>query len=273
MYTYDAEEVTSRPINEENNGMNEFASLFFRRVTTELPLYDFQKCGKTLVRVKNDVMQTFTLKCYRGGGMCEVEFGVIPLCVGITDVNMGTYSLGHFEKVDNWTYDHTFDSMNQVINDILRYINEYLYPFFGRADSTQNALGELMEIERLFEKNRLQYLLQRHMTDHATPETKLARLLLDPVKYYIALKRGGYQFALMCHKELLKQNIASLHAVCADSSFPEEKILERKLAIDRIRNEVEKLEKGDMEYFEQMIKRNEAISIDFLKTKGMVQNH
>lgn len=251
------------------NDMNEFSSLFFRRATTELPLRGFKKCGKTLVRVKNDVMQNFTLKCYRGGGMCTVEFGIIPLCMGITDVSMGTYNLSDFERFDNWIYDHTSTGMNQVINDILRYINEYLCPFFDRADSTQNLMNALKKIERLFEKNRLQYLLQRHMTDHTTPETKAARTLLNPVKYYIALKQEDYKFALMCQKALLKQNIDSLHAVCADQSFPEEQIMERKIAINRIKGEIKKLEEVDTKYFKQTIEQNETISINFLKQKGI----
>lgn len=251
--------------------MNEFSTLFFRRLKAELLFPGFKRCGQTLVRVKNDVMQAFSLKCWRGGGMCDVEFGVVPLCLGIENIGVGvSYNLCEFERYTSWIYGgHTLDGMNQAIDEILRYIREYLHPFFEQVNSTQNALGELLKIERRFEQNRQWYLAKQHMTDCATLETKIARVLLDPVKYYIALKQENYKFALACHKALLKQNIDSLHAVSVNPSFSAEDIEERKLAIEQIRKEVENLEKGDVECFREIIIRNEEISAEFLKQKGI----
>ncbi len=248
--------------------MGSFRALFFRRSLAEGLPSRFKRCGNTFAREIGGVLQSFTLKCYRGGGMCTIEFGVSPLCAGIDSIDIGTYNLSHFEKYDDWTYDKTVESMEQCVDRIFHYINQYLLPFFERSESVEDAWHALIGLERLFCENRKQYLAKQHICDRAGHNAETSAFL-DSTKYYMALRRKDYSTALICRKAVLRQNVDALKAVQSYPWFPEKEIAKREGKIAQIKKEIELLERGDTAYFERIIEENEIISINYLRQKGI----
>ena len=45
------------------------------------------------------------------------------------------------------------DSVESVVDDIMRYMKEYLIPFFERANSCKTALNEVIQLESHFNGN------------------------------------------------------------------------------------------------------------------------
>lgn len=182
--------------------------------------YGFKRKGKAYVRVVNDVMQNFMIERINQGRECRIQFAVLPLCMRIEKdyISGGVYShsLRRFEPItsdsdynmDSWSYDsNSTTSMDKCIHQIARFIVIYLLPFFERANSSQTALDELIELDKLFDKTRLIGLKICGIED-------MSESISNPLypwhnRYCMALKQGLYDLAWDCHRLILEQNLDS----------------------------------------------------------------
>jgi hypothetical protein len=92
--------------------------------------------------------------------------------------------------------------------------------------------------------------------------------LLDGIKYYMALKNGDYDFALKCRKAMLEQNLNAYEARQGYDWITQDKKDEHKARIEKIKDEVTRLETKDVDYFHRLIEENEAYSLS--KLKGII---
>ena len=235
---------------------------------TELLSYRFKRKNGCFVRVVNDVMQNFAIEKVMSGRACRVEFAIIPLCLriekkyilgGVYSYNLKKFELAQRTWWDQWEYDKKSEkSMDDCVEEIIRYLKTYLFPLFQCANSCKMALPELIRVEKLFNDNRKVALKRDGIEDKGGFCTELN--LLDNAKYYMAIKNGDYNFALKSHKAMLKQNLDSYQSAQNNSFITQEVLEERKVLIEKLRMEVALLEAGDLEYFQKDICENETYS-------------
>lgn len=231
-------------------------------------------------RIVNDVYQDVYIEKWRSAinkVNARVGFGIIPLCqeLDYNQVNggMGLYYLKEFEvghddrnswNIDSWEYSINSISINVCIDDMLRYIECYLIPFFERARSCSTAFQETINIEKLFYKNYQERYLA--LFGRISPEFKKEAInLYDRAKFYMALKNGDFDFALKSSKALEQQNLNSFKSVSKSGCLTEENKAKRLLMLEKRREEIEHLELGDKEYFQHLIEKNEDHSREVIK--------
>jgi len=122
--------------------------------------FGFISRGRTLIKVVNDVMQFVDFEILGNSWRREIRilFAVRPLSMVISEETtkgqLGVYHLRQFEvptnqELDSWIYEPSSkENMNDVIDEILRYHAEYLMPLFIAAESCQEALPELIKLEK-----------------------------------------------------------------------------------------------------------------------------
>lgn len=271
----------------------------------------FKQSKNVFWRVANDMYQTFyieTFKAYAGMKNCRIGFCVIPLCAGVSaeaDIRQrGLYYLKKFEPAyqledwqpwDGWLYNSDEKVRELCYKEITRMLKEYLVPFFDRASQSATALSELIALEALFDDNRLSLGPGRAPAIDATGGT--ARLnKYDPVKYYLAVKAGDFDFALDVMESILarqeesfKQNADEFSGIATTNGIEElvdhlksgdmEYILKlqrkhdpllarvgeafyivRKEQLEESKLIVEKLKAKDVEYFRRLFEENEECS-------------
>lgn len=253
--------------------MDYFVSKYIEACTVECLRYGFKRKNKTFVRVINDVMQNFMLEKLRSHRAYRVEFAVIPLCLriekayilgGVYSYNLRKFELAPLEQWDQWDYDPKSEkSMGICVNEVVRYLTSYLLPFFERANSCETALAELMEVESLFNANRLERLKINGIEDKANPKDVL--FLFDNVKYHIALKNGDLDFAIKSRRALLEQNVDSYNSMSDMGYLTEKDRVRREKSIAELKDEINRLERRDESYIRKLIIENEAYSLGSIK--------
>ena len=254
--------------------MDDFSKQYFERCKTEFSHYGFKRHGNAFVRVVNDVFQNFYLEklsTYSYGKECRIGFAVLPLCQKFKDGRIlngiGLYYLRRFEvaqctQTDRWRYEaNTIDS---VIDDIMRHFKQYLIPFFKRANSCETAFDELILLEKHFNETRLASLKESNINDAAKPGSEV--MISDSAKYFMALKNKNYDFALASRKMLLQQNMNAFASVEQGVFLTEEALIDRKKNIEVLRGEIKRLEDKDEEYFQNLIQENETFSKEIVKS-------
>lgn len=234
----------------------------------------FKRHKSTYARVINDVLQTFTFKRFCSGHECTVEFGIFPLCIGLSSPDIGVYDLrkfnvsSWFEGTLGWRYEkQSQESTNICLSKIISVIDHDLIPLFNRADCSEKALRELIAVDRLFERKRLE-ILKLDGRENSASDIEY-RILMATEKLYFALKIKDYEYAdrvLEAHlyaarkkynEELMWHTVAKTEGQLHDKTQRIEKYKTRIRSIEAMRKRVAD---RDDAYFEQMIQENEAFS-------------
>ena len=256
--------------------MDYFYKIYYEFCNATFPQYGLKKKNKAYVGVVNDVMQNFTFEELRRGRTCRacrVEFAIIPLCLriekedipgGVYSYNLKLFEEGEWMQRDQWEYDpKSEESMEACAKDVIRYLTYYLLPLFERANSCETALPELINVEKLFNDNRVEFLRKNGLEDRAKPGSGFQ--LSNCVYYYMALKNGDFYFALKSRKALLQQNVDSYNSMSERGYLTEKNRIQREIDISKLRDEIAKIERQDKSYINQLIIENETYSWNNLK--------
>lgn len=235
--------------------------------------HNFTRKKNVFIRVINDVCQSFYMERLSRGAYkktCRIGFSILPLCQKLNaqqiEGGIGLYYLRQFEindkaELDGWCYELTSESISVCIDEIARYLEVHLIPLFERANCTASAFNELLDLEKLFNENRIACLRLNGSTDFLGSNTWLN--LLDSAKYYMALKNKNYDYAKASRKALLQQNLASYEN--AKEFLSEESLVERMDSILRLKEEISFLDSKDTRFFQHLIEVNESYSSESLK--------
>ena len=197
---------------------------------------------------------------------------MLPLCQKLEGRNIadgvGLYYLKNFEichwnERDGWHYKIEKNSINSCIDEIMRYFDTYLIPFFDCANSCKTALPELIKLEQTFNDIRRAGLKLDGIEDKEAHGDKL--FFLDSSKCYMALKNGDYAFALKCLEVLLTQNVVALQSLQNNRFITEESMKERRMGIEKMQNEICQAKAENTDYFQSLMSENEAYTRESLK--------
>ncbi|MBE6944247.1 MAG: hypothetical protein E7453_08370 [Ruminococcaceae bacterium] len=242
----------------------------FNQVCTKkyVPLGFFRK-KTTYIRLSGNVLQSFSLKHFKGRPYCSVDFGVTPLCLPQPFfLDVGPYSLNKFNvPISEWPYDaKSAESILQCVESVSETIDLHMLPFFEMCCDCRSALPELIKLEELFDRNRIETLRLLGGYDSAAPLEE--RSLCDYRKYYMALKANDFSYArrylefqIDLHKKSLKE--------FDNPNYPKQppSVKEgflRKLHLHT--SHLEHLNSGDVRFFSDMLAANEQETYRFLAT-------
>ena len=250
--------------------MDTFRKAYTQRCKEVLSAYGFQRKGKVFVRVVQDIVQTLSYEKLPSGRKrrIRVMFSVMPLCLRIEKWYLdGCYyrELREFEIAQGndeyscFLYDSkSEDSMNDCVEEIVRYLKEYLIPFFEKANNSHNALRELIQVDELFHTNRITEgrLAGWKVNEELVKECNLR----DNVICHLALKNENYALALRCRQVQEKDSQHAMENRLMYGLLTEEEKSqwEKELAI--LHEENQRLAAGDVTYFKQILSENEAYS-------------
>ena len=136
--------------------------------------YGFRSSQKTFYRVINDVLQTLMLRTK--GINCSVDFNILPLSLGITDLYCEGYSISILRegRIKNW--DWTFEpslvyhqneegvfepivfndgTIENIVEDMTIIVKNKVIPIFERGIDCRTALEELEGFEEAVYGKRL----------------------------------------------------------------------------------------------------------------------
>ena len=198
---------------------------FFQVCTEVTRQLGFNQSKNVFWRVVEDMYQSFyieTMKERSNMKKCRIGFCIIPLCAGVSAKagirQQGLYYLKNFEPLyhlddwqpwDGWLYNDEKKSKDFCCKELSRMLKGYLVPFFERTSQSTAALSELVSLEALFDDNRLSLGPGRGPAIDATMGT--GRLnKYDPIKYYLAVKAGDFEFALDIMEFILNQQEEAL---------------------------------------------------------------
>ena len=233
-----------------------------------VPLGFLRKKG-TFVRLRGDVLQSFSLKHFKDLPYCSVDFGVTPLCLPQPFfLNAGAYRLNQFNiPISEWPYDaKSAESIIQCVESMSEAIDLHMLPFFEMCCDCRSALPELIKLEELFDRNRIETLRLLGGYDSAAPLEE--RSLCDYRKYYMALKANDFSYArqyLEFQVDLHKKSLKEFD----DPSYPQQPqgVIERFLHALRMHSShLEHLNAGDLQFFSGMLAANEQETCRFLST-------
>lgn len=223
-------------------------------------------------RINEDVVQAFTLKRSHGVPICTVEFGILPLCRSApVYLDEGGYELDTFmveqhAKYSGWRFDPKVDeSVVNCVNSMSEAIDLYLLPLFNRCCNCAEALLELVKLEELFEKNRIETLRLWGDTDHATL-TWQERSLFDDRKYYMALKSHDLAYARQYLLFQVSYRKKALERFDSPDSPRQPDSVKERLSANLVRDieQLKRVESADFDYFDCLLSFNEDKTLKFL---------
>ncbi|MBR6563604.1 MAG: DUF4304 domain-containing protein [Clostridia bacterium] len=250
-------------------------SLIFNRVCKQKyqPL-GFVKSKSSFIRVKGDIIQSFSFKRFRDGHTCTVDFGVFPLCARPPiNLDAGAYEVDGFivgkcEGWFCWEFDPFSDeSKEKCIESISEAIDSHVIPFFERCIDTQSALTESTKLEELLDLNRKEKLKLNGMSDMAKPLQE--RLLMNPYRYYMALKSRDFSYV----KKYLEYKVSHLERCLKEFETPgpfkqPECVKESHSdSLAEYTMQLYLLYAEDFDYFDKMIEANEKAMREYLASK------
>lgn len=246
-----------------------FRSVYIQK-TNKYLLSGFRRRGLTYTRVCNDVMHTFTPEFRRGKRSVTVEFGVIPLSIGIGSLVLGTYRLDQF-TTDDHAYEGGWkistskeESVRRCVDSMVSLVDEHLIPLFDRCKNCSAALNEMIQLDKRFHENRMTMLRRENIADAAEYWENIS--LSDHNKYFMALKAKDYEYA----QRHIDRRIFLCEALLQDDTQPEF-VIDRTIEEYAVLNEQRsKLFLEDFRYFADMVAKGEAISMAFLQGKNVL---
>lgn len=256
--------------------MNKISRYFSRVCTDKYRPYGFFKRKSTFVRLKGDVLHTFTLKRFQNVPLCSVDFGIFPLCLPQPIfLEAGGYDLSHLIKEQTedfwgvtfhgWKFDNAVDdSIKNCVESISKAIDLYLLPLFEKCQDCKASLSELISLEEVLDNNRKIRLSLIGEKDLAIPWQE--RSLFDPRKYYMAMKTKNFSYMYQylnfkidfCAKRL--KYFDSSNSTNQPHSVKEG--FSATLAL--YTTQLEQLRSGKFDYFEELLKCNEQQMRNFM---------
>lgn len=253
--------------------MDLFSSQYRTKCEQAVSHQGFSRKKDVFIRVVNDVCQSFYMEQLNRGPcekVCRIGFSVLSLGQKVdvrrVENGVGLYYLRKFEicdgtEIDGWRYKLNPEDISSCIEEILRYLEKYLIPFFERANCSEKAFFELIALEKLFNNNRIAYLKLNGREDLAGSGAELN--LFDSAKYYMALKNGNHSYAKKRLSALLDLNLMSYEN--EKRNLSEDVLADRRRSIQQLLEEVVLLETGNVGYFQHLIEENEVYSRESLK--------
>ena len=240
----------------------------FNQVCTKkyVPLGFFRK-KTTFVRLRGNVLQSFSFKHFKDLPYCSVDFGVTPLCLPQPFfLDAGPYSLDKFNTpISEWPYDaKSAESIIQCVELVAEAIDLHMLPLFEVCCDCRSALPELIKLEELFDRNRIQTLDLLGSYDSAAPLDE--RSLFDYRKYYMALKANDFGYA----RQYLEFQIGFRKKQLQEfdnPNYPKQPpiVKERLLRTLHLHaSHLEHLNAGDVRFFSDMLDANEQETYRFL---------
>ena len=246
--------------------MYSFDHAYKKMCAAVLSPYGFTKYRKTFFRVINDVYQTITYervgRAPYGRGV-RVSFALNPLCEEKREPRYyfdgSIYYLRAFEassewEIDRWYCSETKESIDACVREIERFVTGYLLPLFESADCCKNALPILVDYE--WQIHAIRQGQNKYQGPRKAEDLTGIYWPLDSAKYYMALKIGDFDLALRLRSLLLRQNEISLEKSRARISPEQYEI--RRIDLQHLKDEIERLRIGDRAYFEKLLEDNEA---------------
>ena len=244
----------------------------------------YKRYNKTFYLVENDIVKKITLN--RTKTNCHLEYGVMPFCFPIDSkacLSGGRYLL--LPPPDRIWYAWFFienvpEKVDPVVEDMLRATNECIVPWFDKMHDCRDAYPEMIELEKRLFKGNIE--------------------MNDYVKVCICIKNEDYEKAQDHMAAILKQNlgaagnIEALEAagqveyaeimrraigmyektlqIIADMKEKKRNITEYKQFLKQFKPELQecieelyRLSIPDVEYFQDVVAKNEAVSLEYLK--------
>ena len=231
----------------------------------------FIRSKSTFARIVGDVIQSFSLKFYRGAPVCTVEFQISPLCLPQPFyLEGGIYELDQFivdQQIGGhgWMYNrHSDESINNCVELLSNAIDLYLLPFFEMCTDCETALAGCMKLEEALDCNRRKRLQLMGEADLAAPWQE--RSLFDYRKFYMALKSRNLSYACQYLKHQVDYCKIRLEALDKPNSPKQpDGVRERFLAkLTKDSAQLQWLESGDLGKFEDLVNSNESQMREFL---------
>ena len=229
--------------------MDYFIKTYKARCKEAFGALGFKAFRNNHYRVVNDVYQCFRLKRSISGFLCDIEWCIAPLCVGLDgkDSVPNFHYLSRFE--DNilfWHYDRkSEESIDLCVNGLIEYLKKHLMPFFDQSTNCSNAYKQAMIWE---ERMRKRY--QRN--DDSYP--------LNTNYYCMALKIGDYDEALKYLAQYRKNITGDSEGTESYDDDPEAKeYFEKRLA--EWDDKIAHIKARDMDWINNFIQTNERKSL------------
>lgn len=124
--------------------MNFNISCLRKRIGKILFPLGFKNKGKMFFRVANDVLQ-FVVLC-RTRRSCTLLFSILPLCLGIEDIDDTGYDLSTLRASTKGWWD--FSEEEDPLNEIEDLLNSKILPIFINGDNCGTAYRELIQLEK-----------------------------------------------------------------------------------------------------------------------------
>lgn len=250
--------------------MKPIARYFKQMCASRYEKLGFAQHKAAFARVRGDVVQAFNCKRDPAGDpYCTVAFSVVPLCLPqpvYLDDNL--YEMNHFFtnriRTYGWSFDPASnDSKVQCVEILAENVDKYVLPLFERCNNCGETLTELIQLEELFERNRLEFLRKEGREDRAKHWE--GEKLFDHQKYYLALGSGNVAYAkkyldfhIKYEKELLE------HFLSPDTPRRPAHIIEScEEPLARYLEDRERLERG-IENFDEILRSNEEKMREYL---------
>lgn len=231
--------------------MDKFYNYYRSSCLDALESYGFRFKRNNCYRVIGDVFQSFYLNCSKYGFRCTVEFGVVPLCSGITRESLpylnGMLDLGRASKGYPFFeyFEKTDSSMQSCIEEIIRCVNSTLKPFFERAVDCRSAYAETIRVKRIY-----------------LPEAE-SDILTDYNEYCMLLKIGDYERALMYLEAMEKQLLINYTTLLDNRTKPDleaQYVNKINTGLQIVQERIVNLSSYNLEYINNFVAANERKS-------------
>ena len=256
--------------------MNTLVKEFVERCKEEFEPLGFIRKGESFVRVRNDVVQVFSLFRFASNHCCTINCGVYPICSKVLSIDVGRYDSKYWESVPNsgqWMYfcDED-DTIHRCVGEIITTITKHIIPFFDRATDSNSAFNECIKLEELFFYNRKKQLEAEGRKDCSDSTHLYFVHFFDYDKYYMSLKNKNYDFAIKFLKLMMEREVESYNYYNLqknerpdDKIFYQERIVKSKQIIDCYKEKIRLLESGCYDSFNEEIVQNEEKNKKALK--------
>lgn len=230
----------------------------------------FCKINQTYARANDELIQLFRLKRWRLGYQCTIEFDIIPLCMHIPNYwyDLGSYTLDKFslETYDGWKYtSNDQESIQQCVDSLINSVNNFLIPLFEHSLNCADALQSMIDLENIFNRNRLDILVKKGISDLA--DNKVIGFS-SVENFYLGLKSRDYDFCIrhLCYwinyyEFLIESN--RNHTCSVQQPYSVIKRIQNKL--DELSTLLSILQQGDTKEIENIITNNEIESKKIIK--------
>ena len=220
-----------------------------------LTVLGYKRYNKTYYLPESDIVKKISLN--RTKTNCALEYGIMPFCFPVDSkacLSGGRYFL--IPPPDRiWTawffIENVPDKVDPVIEDMLRATKEYILPWFDKIHDCKDAYPEMIELEKKLLKGKVS--------------------MNDSVKVWICIKNGDYENAYSHMSAIVKQNEDAYRIKTAEfektgDTQARDAFLKSFLpGFQMLDDELHRISIPDVEYLQNIVAKNEAISQEFLK--------